>query len=65
MQLETARIVLTGAGSGLGLALAREASERGARLLLVGRGLDALNAARDSLRRPQRASICVADVTRP
>lgn len=65
MQLEAARVVLTGAGSGLGLALAREASERGARLLLVGRGLDALNVARDSLRRPQRASICVADVTRP
>ncbi len=65
MQLEGARIVLTGAGSGLGLALAREASARGARLLLVGRGAEALEAARASLPSPQRASICVADVVDP
>lgn len=64
MQLEGARIVLTGAGSGLGLALAREASARGGRLLLVGRGAEALDAARARLASPQRATVCVADVTR-
>ena len=65
MQLENARIVLTGAGSGLGLALAREASRRGARLLLVGRGRAALEDARARLERPARAVVCAADVTRP
>lgn len=56
-------IVLTGATSGIGLATARMAAERGASLVLVARNEDALRELRDELRgRGARAEYAVADV---
>jgi short-subunit dehydrogenase len=56
-------IVLTGATSGIGLATARLASERGARLLLVARNEDALGKLCAELRaRGGHAEYAVADV---
>ncbi len=56
-------IVLTGATSGIGLATARLASERGARLLLVARNEEALAKLSDELRgRGGQAEYAVADV---
>lgn len=63
MRLEGKRIAITGAGSGLGLALAREAAMRGADLLLVGRDGATLARARSSVSRPHHAAVCAADVT--
>lgn len=45
MQLSQARILLTGASGGLGLALARALAQRGATLLLTGRDPERLSAA--------------------
>lgn len=61
MQLENARILLTGAGGGLGQELARQLSSLGATLLLAGRDSERLNALRASL--PTPASIVCADLT--
>ncbi len=56
-------IVLTGATSGIGLATARLASQRGTRLLLVARNEDALRTVRDELRAAGgQAEYAVADV---
>ncbi|MFC0408486.1 SDR family oxidoreductase [Roseomonas elaeocarpi] len=56
-------IVLTGATSGIGLATARMAAERGASLFLVARNEDALRSLRDELRaRGGRTEYAVADV---
>ena len=56
-------IVITGATSGIGLATARMAAERGASLMLVARNEDALRTLRDELRgRGARAEYAVADV---
>lgn len=49
MQIQNARIVLTGASGGIGGALAVELARRGARIGLVGRNGDALHALADSL----------------
>ena len=42
-------IVLTGASSGIGLATARLAAERGARLVLIARGSSTLEALKDRI----------------
>lgn len=56
-------IVLTGATSGIGLATAREAAKRGARLVLVARNEDALKQVCDELNRQGGEAIyVVADV---
>jgi len=44
MELEGARVLLTGASGGLGEAIARALAERGARLVLTGRRAEALEA---------------------
>jgi len=62
MQLENARILLTGAGGGLGHELARQLSGRGASLLLAGRDVGRLEALRDSL--GARVAMVAADLTR-
>ena len=59
-------IVITGATSGIGLATARLAVQRGARVVLVGRDTDALERIADELnRRDQKRQValgCAADV---
>ena len=63
MQLKNARILLTGAGGGLGQELARQLSAAGATLLLAGRDVAKLEALRTEL--PAGASIVGADLTTP
>ena len=64
MQLEGKCVLVTGAGSGIGRALAVEASKRGMTVALCGRRPDAL-AATAALLDPGRANIVMpADVTR-
>jgi short-subunit dehydrogenase len=62
MQLENARILLTGACGGLGRELARQLSASGAALLLAGRDAASLNEVRAGLG-SNTATIC-ADLTR-
>ncbi len=59
-ELEKLHAVVTGGGTGIGLAIARELAARGARLTLVGRTLARLQAAAASL---PRAQAVAADVT--
>ena len=63
MQLKNARILLTGAGGGLGQELARQLSAAGATLLLAGRDVAKLEVLRTEL--PAGASIVTADLTTP
>jgi short-subunit dehydrogenase len=64
MDLDGARALITGASGGLGTAIARELAEHGARLVLSGRNLDRLEAARAAL--PDGGHIVVpADLARP
>jgi NAD(P)-dependent dehydrogenase (short-subunit alcohol dehydrogenase family) len=61
--LERQSIVITGASSGNGLAAAREAARRGARVLLVARNKEALDEiAQDLERGGGRVAVCAADV---
>lgn len=62
MQLGNARILLTGAGGGLGQELARQLHAAGASLLLAGRDATRLHALQSSL--GDRCSIVCADLTR-
>jgi short-subunit dehydrogenase len=63
--LEEQVIVITGASSGIGLATARMAAERGARLVLVARNEKAVrDIAKDCSRRGGRAVAVPADVGR-
>ena len=63
MQLNNARILLTGASGGLGQALARELAAAGAKLLLAGRDPARLTAITATLG-AGHSSVC-ADLTRP
>lgn len=59
-------IVLTGASSGIGLATARAAADRGARLVVVARNEKALQElARECVKRGGRAIAVAADTARP
>lgn len=58
-------IVITGASSGIGLATARMAAKRGARLVLAGRSRNALRQLRDEIRESGRQAVAViADVAK-
>jgi NAD(P)-dependent dehydrogenase (short-subunit alcohol dehydrogenase family)/catechol 2,3-dioxygenase-like lactoylglutathione lyase family enzyme len=58
-------ILITGASRGLGLALARELARRGWRLIIDGRGAEALEAARAELARQTRVVAIPGDVADP
>ena len=53
-------IVVTGASSGVGRAIARAAGERGARIVLAARGEDGLNAAVEEIERAGSEALAVA-----
>lgn len=58
-------IVITGASSGIGLATARMAAERGARLVLAARSQDALRQLVDEIRRTGGQAVSVtADISK-
>jgi short-subunit dehydrogenase len=59
-------IVITGASSGIGLVTARQAAQRGARVVLAARNERDLHAATETIRRAGgRAAYAVADVAEP
>jgi len=60
MQLNIARVVLTGASGGLGQALAQQLAQQGAHVLLAGRDAEKLQALQAQL--GNAASLCVADL---
>lgn len=62
MQLEGAVALITGAGSGIGRALAQELSRRGCRVLLLGRRAGELNNTRQMLARPDLAECLPLDL---
>lgn len=65
-KLEEQTIVITGASSGIGLATARLAAERGARVVMTSRNEEDLQRACDEIRaRGGRATFVVADVADP
>lgn len=65
MQLSGKRILITGASSGIGRALATACAARGARLVLTGRRADALEDTRRQLAPGSDAVLIVADLATP
>lgn len=63
MRLEGKIALITGAGSGIGRALACEMNARGARAVLVGRRTCVLEETRSLLARPQSCVVIRADIT--
>lgn len=64
MQLSNQHVLITGGSSGIGLALARQAAGKGARISLLARDPAKLAAARDEIQRVAAAPVCIvgADV---
>lgn len=63
MQLDGRIALVTGAGSGIGRAIAVELSRRGTRTILLGRSVSALNETRALLARPDSAWVLPLDLT--
>jgi len=64
MKISNNTIVVTGAGSGIGRALARELSTRGANLVLADMNADGLIETVDSLAHADKATTVVGDITK-
>jgi len=64
MKISNNTIVVTGAGSGIGRALARELSTRGANLVLADMNADGLNETVNSLAHADKATAVVGDITK-
>lgn len=62
---EPQSVIVTGAGSGIGYAVAEQFVERGDRVLLVGRSEAKLARAAAQLGAPQQVAILAADITSP
>jgi len=65
MAITDQTVVITGAGSGIGRALAIDASRRGYEVALIGRRRETLVETQRALHRPQSSLVVVADVTTP
>ncbi len=65
MRLDGKIALVTGAGSGIGRALAAELGERRALVILAGRRLDALQDSQARLPYPERGIVVDADITSP
>ncbi len=65
MRLDGKVALVTGAGSGIGAALAAELSRRGARLILLGRTREALERTQAALAWPENADILCLDLADP
>ncbi len=65
MTISNRTVWITGASSGIGEALAYACSERGARLILSARRVDALRAVRDRCAHPARHIVVPLDLTDP
>lgn len=63
MQLENAVALVTGAGSGIGRAIALELSRRGTRCILLGRHRDSLEGTRAEMTRPDLAWVLPLDLS--
>lgn len=64
MNINGKTIVVTGAGSGIGRALSRILSERGAKLVLADLNEEGLNETKASLAKPDEATTVVGDITK-
>jgi NAD(P)-dependent dehydrogenase (short-subunit alcohol dehydrogenase family) len=65
MSSNTKTAVITGAGSGIGLAVAQVFAEQGANVVLNGRNEEKLTRAAAQLGQPSRVAIVAGDVTQP
>lgn len=64
MKLDEAHAVVTGGGSGIGLAIASALLDQGVRVSLMGRSLDKLEAATSSFNNPDKIFATSCDVTK-
>jgi short-subunit dehydrogenase len=63
MDINGKRIIVTGAGSGIGRALAKALSAEGAKLVLADLNADGLNATKESLKHPDACITLIGDIT--
>ncbi|PBB85503.1 SDR family oxidoreductase [Mesorhizobium sp. WSM3876] len=64
MDMDKQRILIVGGGSGMGLALARCCLEKGATVIIAGRGEAKLDVARGELGRPAALETAAVDISR-
>ncbi|RWE24979.1 SDR family NAD(P)-dependent oxidoreductase, partial [Mesorhizobium sp.] len=64
MDMDKQRILIVGGGSGMGLALARCCLDKGATVIIAGRGEAKLDVARGELGRPAALETAAVDISR-